>query len=207
MHDERGVRVLHRLQDFHEERDPRPDVETLLVAVPVEVDALDVLDGEERSTSLVDACVVEPRDVRVIERTQDVPLALHARREALGPGELRQLDGQLALELTVGALRQPDRALAAAADAFEDAVGADLVARLQVGGRLGHPGQGVEEGLRLDARLRRQQPAQRALQAMVFGGEAVEPGLTLGRLECQHLVEEPVDDRPLRRKVGEQFQG
>ena len=207
VHDERGVRVLHRLQDLHEERHPRPGIETLLVAVPVEVDALDILDGEERSTSLVDAGVVEPRDVGMVERTEDVPLALHARRQALRPGELRQLEGQFALELAVGALSQPDRALAAAADAIEDPVGADLVARLQVGGRLGHPRQGVEEGLRLDARLRRQQPAQRALQAMVLGGEAVEPGLTLGRIEGQRLVEEPVDDRPLRRKVGKQFQG
>jgi hypothetical protein len=29
----------------------------------------------------------------------------------------------------------------------------------------------------------------------------------LGRVEFQRLVEEPVDDRPLLGKIGEQFQG
>jgi hypothetical protein len=206
VHHERGVRVLHRLEYLHEDRDPRPRVEPLLVAEPVEADALDVLDGEERPAALVDAGVVEPRDVGVVERAEDVPLALHAHRQPLRPSELRQLQRELALELPVGALRQPDRALAAAADAVDDAVRTDLVSGLQLRRSLGHPGKRVEEGHRLDARLRGQQPAQRALQPVVLRRQPLEPGFVLRRVQGQRFVEELVDDRPLRRKVGEQFQ-
>ena len=207
MHDERGVRVLHRLEDLHEQRDAGPHVEALLVAMPVEADALDVLDGEERPAALVDTGVVEPRDVGVVERAEDVALALHAHRQVRGPGELRQLERELALELPIGALREPDRPLATAADAFEDAVGADLVAGLQVRRRLGHPGQRVEERPGLDAGLRGQQSLQRTLQRTMFRRQPVEPRLVLRRVEGERLIEEPVDDRPLRRQVGEQFQG
>ena len=144
----------------------------------------------------------------MVEGAQDIALAFHARRQPLGPGQPRQLQRQLALQLAVDALREPDGALPTPTDELDDPIGADLIARLGLSfrrGRLGHPRQRVEEGLGLDAGLPREQPAQGLLQGSMFGGQALEPRLALRRLQGERLVEEPVDDRPLRGEIGEQL--
>ena len=209
MHDQRRVGVLHRLEDLHEQGHTRPDIEALFVAETLEIHALDMLDGEERASPLIDARVVEPGDVRVIEAAQDVALALHAGGEPLRPAEARQLQGELALQLAIDALREPDGPLPAPTDQIDDAIGADLIARLGVtlGGRgCGHPRQGVEESLGLDPGLPGQQIAQRRLQRLMLGGQPLEPSGPARRLQAERLIKEPIDDRPLRGEIGEQLQ-
>ena len=92
--------------------------------------AVDVLEREVGPAALVDAGVVEPGDVRVLEQRADVALARHALGQARAPGQARQLQRDLALQAAVGALGQPHRAHAAAADLADQPVRADDVAGL-----------------------------------------------------------------------------
>ena len=209
MHDQRRVGVLHRLEDLHEQGHPRTDIEPLFVAETLEVRPLDMLDGEERPPSLIDTRVVEPCDVWVVEATEDVAFALHTGGEPFHPAEPRQLQSEFALQLAIDALREPDGSLAAPTDQLDDAIRADLIARLEfaLGRRWrGHARQGVEESLGLDSGLPGEQIAQCRLQGLMFGRQPLKPSISTRWLNAERLVEEPVDDCPLRGEIREQLQ-
>lgn len=107
--------------------EPLRDVQSPVVAVAVDRDALDELHHEIRRTVVRRAAVVESRDVRVIEAGEDPALGLESAQDPLGVQPLMdQLDGHLLLELPIDALAEADDAHPAATDLLEDSPRADL---------------------------------------------------------------------------------
>ena len=90
---------------------------------------------------LIDAGVIQARDVRVFEQRTDVALARHALAETRGPGEARQFERNLAFVGAIGALSQPYTAHAAAADLVQQSIRPDPFA----GGRDRFVGAEVRE--------------------------------------------------------------
>ena len=138
---------------------------------------------------LVQAGVVEPRDVGVFQPRQDVALALEAqRRGAIGKGVQRQLQRHLALVGAVGAFGAPDRGHAAAAQWRHQPPGADALARRQPAGRAGgvvgarHAEQGpaVEPFGRRLVGMGGEQRAQRVRQAGVRRLQRGQPAARVG---------------------------
>ena len=72
------------------------------------------------------------RDAGIEPHVEDVAFALHAGGEPFHPAEPRQLQSEFALQLAIDALREPDGSLAAPTDQLDDAIRADLIARLEL---------------------------------------------------------------------------
>ena len=100
--------------------------EAVLVAVAVDRLAVDVLHDEVRLAVVGHAAVEQPRDVRMIERREDLSLGAEAvaSMSASEPAA-QQLERDLLLELSVGALGEEDAPMPAAAELADDAIGAD----------------------------------------------------------------------------------
>ena len=98
----------------------------MLIAVLVDGQALDVFHHQERHAVVGHAAVVEPGDVGVLERGQDLPLvAQTAQAFGTRPPLPDELERHLLLELSVGPFGEVDRAHAALTDLAKQAVGAD----------------------------------------------------------------------------------
>ena len=99
------------------------------IAIDVDRLAVDVLHDDVRRAVRGRAAVEQPRDVRMVERREDLALelqpALDVARQQPAP---HQLDRDLLLELLVGALREEHLAHAAAAEAAHDAIRTDALA-------------------------------------------------------------------------------
>src|SRR6185369_4728591 len=129
MHDELAVRVRDRVGDLEEQAQPLPQAETVRRAVLVDRSSLDVLEREIRLPLRGDTGIVEPSDVRMRERGENLALASEALGETPVPrGEMRQLQRDRSIENSVGALRQPDGAHAAAAELAYQPIRTDRVA-------------------------------------------------------------------------------
>jgi hypothetical protein len=76
------MREGHRAQDVEEQRQLVAQVEPVGAAVFVGWFAVDVFERQVRAAAFVDARVVEPRDVRMLERSEDVGLACDALLDA-----------------------------------------------------------------------------------------------------------------------------
>ena len=74
VHDEIPMRVLHRGADVAEQVQPRLDGQPAIVAVAVDVLAVDVLHREPGEPVGGDAAVEQPRDSGVVEAGEDLPL-------------------------------------------------------------------------------------------------------------------------------------
>ncbi|HKP14267.1 MAG TPA: hypothetical protein VJZ91_19255 [Blastocatellia bacterium] len=185
--DEVLVSVIDTPADFDEQFQPLPGRQITFGAVVINLDAFDVLHHEERLAVGRDAAVQEARDVRVVERGEDLPLAAETAGE-VGVGETapHELERDLLLKLSVRALGEEDRAHPAAAQLAQNPVGPELPvlqllvrqARDQVGGE--DEGRGFDEMLR-----RRRVYEQRfdfAAQLGVAGAGAVEQRAALRRL-------------------------
>ncbi len=123
------VGVLHRGADLPEEDEPVPDRELVAAAEVEQRDALDVLHDEVGLAFLGGAAVEQPRDPGVVERGRDLALVAKAlQRLRAGHSGADELDGDLLLELVVGAAGEIHLAHAAAAQLFEKLVGADALA-------------------------------------------------------------------------------
>ena len=122
MDDEVLVRVLDAVADRGEEREALPHVEGPGVAVGGDRLAGDVLHCEVGPAVAGGAAVEEPRDVGVLEPREDLPLAQEALEDlAAGAAAADQFQGDLLLELPVGALREEDATHAAAPESRESA--------------------------------------------------------------------------------------
>ncbi len=202
------MRVRHRARDLQHEKHPRRHVEPAVLGEAVERLALDELEREPGLAVVGDAGVIQPRDVRVLERREDLALA----RQALGqpralPRAVRQLQRDAALLQQVGALGQPHAGHAAAAELADEPVGADPVAgafdrrgqRRELVGldELGQRGEqrGVAGGLGMPEQ-RAQARRERAIGRI---GQGVEPAATLRGWQRQRVVEQRAQTRPLRR--------
>ena len=126
MNHEPRVREADGLEYLAEQCDSRREVEAVPVAVLGDRYAVDQFHREERHALGGDARIVEPRDMLVLERGQEVALA----RETLGCGALglearvRDLEGDLA-EYRGGLLGEPHGRHAAGAERADQAVRAD----------------------------------------------------------------------------------
>ncbi len=135
MDDKIAMGVLDRCTDGHEEPQPRMDRQSSIVAVVVQGLALDVLHDQIGQAVLGRAAVEQPGDVRVLQVGEDLPLAAQATRSGGIQGALtHQLDGNLFVELLVGALGEKDRAHAAVPDRPEQAIGTEVLAAGKWGG-------------------------------------------------------------------------
>ena len=104
----------------------------MIVGVAIDRRALHVLHHEVGKALGRGAAVEEPRDVRMVQRGEDLPLVAEAADDQLRVhAAADHLDGDRVLEIA-GAPGQIDRAHAAASDAALDHVGADLPADVRV---------------------------------------------------------------------------
>ncbi|HEV8331213.1 MAG TPA: hypothetical protein VGQ22_07340 [Steroidobacteraceae bacterium] len=144
------------------------------------------------------------------QRREDVALALEALDELrLARTLQRQLQRDIALQLSIAALREPDRAHAAAADLANQPVRADLLAG--PGGltqqRLtnGTENRGGEEAALLQVRMLLQELANRVRDVGLLSSQLVQPALTLFARQIQCLIQIGCNSLPLpnlgRRKA------
>ena len=132
VHDQRCVRVRHGIEHVEEEPQPRVHVEPVLIAVPIDRLAVDVLEHEIRLAGRRHARIEQLRDVRMREPRQDAAFALESILAASREREVQELDRHPPIESAIGALREPDRAHPAASDRRHERVGADGRARQRV---------------------------------------------------------------------------
>ena len=86
MDDEILVRVVHGGAHIMEETQPLLDPEALAVAVGGDRHAIHVLHDEERQLSVGDAAVEQLRDVRVVQRREDLSFGDKAAIESSASG-------------------------------------------------------------------------------------------------------------------------
>ena len=138
MDDQIPVRVGHRAA--HDQEHAQPIGERQLVPVAVAVDglALDELHHDVGRAVVGRAAVEEPRDVRMLEAGEDLPLPPEvADRVVAGAADRDDLDRDPLAVLIVGARGQIDDAHPAVAELAEHAVGADAPVDLQFNRWLG----------------------------------------------------------------------
>lgn len=212
------VGELDRAADVGEEPQPRVDRQPGLVTVARDRHALDVLHDEVRPTVRRGAAIVEPCDVRVLERGEDLPLVAEAEQDVVGVHPAPdQLERDALLELRIVAFREVDGAHPPAPDLLEQPVRADAPSQgeravpLRTAGPLGrqlgqHRVRVIGDGLaqRLLGRLDlRQEAGHRVVQLGVAFTGAGEPLEASVRRLVQRLLEEAVDPLPPVR--GEVF--
>ena len=78
MHDHAGMRVRDGSRRLQCEGHARGNVSMPLGAIGIDWFSIDELERQVGASVNVHAGIVEPRDVRVFERSQDVALARHA---------------------------------------------------------------------------------------------------------------------------------
>jgi hypothetical protein len=131
MNDQILVRVVHGRAYIHEEPQPRRDVEPVSVAVLRDGQAIHVLHDDVRVPILGDAAVQQPRDVRMHEGRQNLPLGDEALVQRIGHvARANQLDRDLMLELPIGALGEVDDTGAATTDLANEVIRADAAGQL-----------------------------------------------------------------------------
>ncbi len=129
--DELGVGKLHCFEHLQEHSQALADREAGGVAMGVQRRPGDILHGQVRLTRFGDASVVETRDIRVAECREDVAFAGESFGELQIPqSDVRQLQGELALDLSVAAFGEPDDTRTAVADLPKQPVGADYCSGL-----------------------------------------------------------------------------
>jgi hypothetical protein len=120
------VRVLHAVADLRKEREPRPQLESVFLAIAVDRRPVDVLHREVWPPVVGRAGIEDARDVRVREHRQRLALELEARDDvARTEPELDDLDRDLAPD-RLALLGEEDLAHGALAESLQHLVGADL---------------------------------------------------------------------------------
>ena len=193
MDDEPAVREGHRFGHLQQQGQTLRGPDLALAAVVVDGQSLDVLQRHVRPPLGIQPGVVQTCDVRVFERGEDLALAREALGQARRPAQVGQFERHLALELTVGALGEPDVAHAAAADFAQQPVRPDQAARGRLAtGRCRHlDGRTpVQQVVGLPGRRLQQQGAQRRRQARRISAERGQPGLAPGRVKIEPGVQQ-----------------
>ena len=205
--DEVLVGVLHRRADLPEEPEAVADREAALPAVVEQRNACDVLHHEVRLALLGRAAVDQPSDAGVLQRGRDLALVSEPLQDlrARHPGA-HELDGDLLLELVVGAPRQIHLAHAAVPDLLEDLVGADALTEPPAGPlrrleRRRPAGAGDVEELPVPL-VRRQQRLHLAGKRRVSGGCRRDVGGTLDRGQRERGVEDVLGAPPVLGSHG-----
>ena len=173
------VGVAHRVADLVHELQPGLDRELVLLAVAIEVHALDQLHGEVGPPARCQAALDQPRDAGMLQLGENAPLLDEAADQSRASA-LDQLDGGPLLEVAVRPLGQEHGAHAALAQLAHDAPGPDAIGNLRGGNEVGgleqlpgHPcAGGVQEAFRPPVRL--QQTQDLPVHLGIVAGGAVE---------------------------------
>ncbi len=91
MDNQTAVREGHRTTDLQQQVELLSHRQATLARVHVDRLAFDVLQRQERPTVLIDPGVVQPGDVRVLQRGENVALTRHALGQTTCPNQPRQL--------------------------------------------------------------------------------------------------------------------
>src|SRR5690606_5722696 len=113
---EARVCVRDGVEHREEKADPLLDVESMLVAVLVDRQAVDVFEHEVRLVVRAYAGIEQPRDIRVRKLCEVPAFQGEALRSRAPGGTGEELHCNLALEPAVASLRAPHRAHAATAE-------------------------------------------------------------------------------------------
>ena len=193
------MRVGDRARHLQEELEPLPQVAAARLHVFVDRPAVDVFHRDERPPTVGGACVVEPRDVRVLERRQRVALLHQPLGDAACPAGTRQLQRHLPLPFAIGALCEPDATHAAGAEFAQQPVRPDertgslddaAVAGLEPLGRRRPAHEGI--GFRAGALEHAAQPRQQRLVGVRARSEPVRARLGRQRQRlAQQLIQSP----------------
>ena len=100
----------------------------MLGAITIDGHAFHIFHCHERAAQIIDAGVVQSRDVGMLERRENVLLARHAFGESADPGDVRQLECDASFEGAVVAFGEPHTAHAAAAQFAHETIGSDGIA-------------------------------------------------------------------------------
>jgi hypothetical protein len=205
VHDEIPMRVRDCIRHLREQPQARIHIELSIAAMLVDGLAFNVLEREIRLAIRSETRIVQMRNIRVIQRRENFPLARHPLRQAgSAPDSMRQFERNRATDEAVGALRQPDRAHAAATEFTYQSVRTDNVSRLvDAGAGLRQLAvnefqfrQGVEEAVGLDLPGSCQQLAQMRLERIEPRSEGADPLLALrGRL-IERCIQQLAQLRP-----------
>ncbi len=217
VHDEVGVCMRDGAGDLQEEPEPLSHRQITRAAVGVDPLAPDILQRQPGLAFGRDAGVVQARDVRVLQRREDLAFARHALGQARAlPCTMRQFQRDLPTLQHVGAFGQPHAAHATAAQFADQPVGAEDIAwllgvgrsraglwrelaRLDLGQGLQQAGRGVG-GLAFGAGCQQQRLEPRLQARRARLGQATQPGRAFGRRQRQSLVEQRAQHRPLVRR-------
>ena len=99
---------------------------------------LHVFDGDVRLRSFINACVIEPRDARMLKARENVAFA--GKASGKQPVEVfneRHFERDLPRVLAVGTLRQPHHTHATTAQLFDQSIWADVLAGFSGGDSAG----------------------------------------------------------------------
>ena len=166
-----GAHLQHQLQALGQ-------VQVVSGCVIQQACPLHPLHHQVRPPGVIDACVIQPRDVWVFEQRADLPLMGHALGQPGMAGQPWQLERHLSVEDAVGAFGQPDRPHAASADLSHQAVRADPLTRLRLGRLISQRGQAWQAGQQQTTRRQAgqgQHLAQRGHQPLLLGRQPGQP--------------------------------
>ena len=142
----------------------------------------------------------------MLERSEDVTLALQALCEPAVPAHTWQFERDPTLQVAIATLRKPNTAHAALGDAPDELVPANHVAldRAIVGRRLGTDETGrLQEGRRGKCRVLGQQAAKFVRQRGVDGVKSRKSSLARRVVGVEQLTKQRVNLRPARGKPVE----
>ena len=123
MDDEIAVRELHRAADLQKQAEPVVDGERRVLAVVVDAPTVDVFHDEIGQSLFGCAAIEEPRDQRMFELGEDLPLAAKAPQQIFVAERRRDdFDRHLLVEGVIGAGGEIDRAHAAASNLPDDLI-------------------------------------------------------------------------------------
>ena len=165
----------------------------MLVAVAVDVLAVDVLEHEIGLAGRRDAGIDEVRDVRVGQAGEDGAFATEALlARAADERDVQQLDRRAPLETAVAAFGEPDAAHPAPPDRSHQAVRAEDLPRERLLQRRARDQRDVTfEEMRLANRVvLREQHLQVGRERRVAGPDEPEPGRTFLPRDVERLVQQ-----------------
>ncbi len=199
MQDEVAVRVLHGFADAEKQLQPLRRRQLPRTAIRVDGLSLHVLHDVVRLALAGDAGVEQPRDAGMIERGENLALALEPPDHLGVQGTRRQdLDRHLMPHETVDALALVDHAHAAAADFRDDAIGTEARADRARQRELCERDENVG-GAGVPARVGAEQVGERVGEGGIFAAQRVDEPRGCRRIQIERGVEQTAQALPLRR--------
>ena len=213
VHHETRVREAHRTTNLGEEPQAVVDGETVRGAVAINRIAFHQLHRKPRGAVGGESAVYQPRNLRMVERGEDLPLALEALQDLLGVHPAAdELECDLLREGAVHPFGEVDGAHAAVAEFANNAPGANALALggRGVGGGVRSGAGGIAHGVAESfggAFVGADEAGDFLVQRWVVGALASEVCIARVGREGAGGVEECAHASPARRVVGRRRPG